>query len=108
VVYTRNFGLDTEQVMSELVLAQHGAHPRRQSRWKENQSPSQPMPTTNATGSRAFARAFRRPIRSHCSACTGSSRFLVLAGVFVVSWLVALIVWRSGKIEERWSRNLAG
>jgi hypothetical protein len=32
----------------------------------------------------------------------------VLAGVFVVSWLVALIVWRSGKIEERWSRNLAG
>jgi nickel/cobalt transporter (NiCoT) family protein len=30
-----------------------------------------------------------------------------IVALFVVSWLLALIVWRYGKIEERWSRNLA-
>jgi nickel/cobalt transporter (NiCoT) family protein len=29
-----------------------------------------------------------------------------IVALFVVSWLVALGVWRFGKIEERWSRNL--
>jgi nickel/cobalt transporter (NiCoT) family protein len=29
-----------------------------------------------------------------------------IVGLFVVSWLVALLVWRFGRIEERWSRAL--
>jgi high-affinity nickel-transport protein len=29
-----------------------------------------------------------------------------IVALFVVSWLIALGVWRFGKIEERWSRNL--
>jgi high-affinity nickel-transport protein len=31
-----------------------------------------------------------------------------IVGLFVVSWLVALAVWRFGRIEERWSSDLAG
>jgi high-affinity nickel-transport protein len=30
-----------------------------------------------------------------------------IVALFVVSWLVAITVWRYGRIEERWSRNLA-
>lgn len=30
----------------------------------------------------------------------------VIVGLFVVSWLVALAVWRFGNIERRWSANL--
>ena len=29
-----------------------------------------------------------------------------IVGLFVVTWLTALAVWRFGRIEERWSRNL--
>jgi high-affinity nickel-transport protein len=29
-----------------------------------------------------------------------------IVGLFVVTWLVALAVWRYGRIEERWSRGL--
>jgi high-affinity nickel-transport protein len=29
-----------------------------------------------------------------------------IVALFVVSWLVAIAVWRFGRIEERWSRNL--
>jgi nickel/cobalt transporter (NiCoT) family protein len=31
----------------------------------------------------------------------------VIVGMFVVTWLVALLVWRYGRIEERWSARLA-
>jgi high-affinity nickel-transport protein len=31
-----------------------------------------------------------------------------IVGLFVLSWLVALAVWRFGRIEERWSSHLAG
>jgi high-affinity nickel-transport protein len=31
-----------------------------------------------------------------------------IVGLFVVSWLVALGVWRFGRIEEKWSSNLSG
>jgi high-affinity nickel-transport protein len=31
----------------------------------------------------------------------------VIVGLFVVTWVVALGVWRYGRIEERWSRHLA-
>src|SRR3954454_20599046 len=31
-----------------------------------------------------------------------------IVGLFVVSWVVALAVWRFGRIEERWSSDLAG
>ncbi len=31
----------------------------------------------------------------------------VIVGLFVVSWLAAVSVWRFGRIEERWSRNIA-
>jgi high-affinity nickel-transport protein len=30
-----------------------------------------------------------------------------IAGLFFVSWAVALLVWRFGRIEERWSADLA-
>jgi high-affinity nickel-transport protein len=30
-----------------------------------------------------------------------------IVGLFVVSWTVALLVWRLGRIEERWSADLA-
>jgi high-affinity nickel-transport protein len=30
-----------------------------------------------------------------------------IAGLFLVSWAVALLVWRFGRIEERWSADLA-
>lgn len=30
-----------------------------------------------------------------------------IVALFVVSWLVALAIWRFGNIEERWSRNFA-
>jgi nickel/cobalt transporter (NiCoT) family protein len=30
-----------------------------------------------------------------------------IVGLFVVSWAVALVVWRVGRIEERWSADLA-
>jgi nickel/cobalt transporter (NiCoT) family protein len=32
----------------------------------------------------------------------------VIVGLFVVAWVVALAVWRFGRIEERWSAELAG
>jgi len=28
--------------------------------------------------------------------------------LFLVAWLVALTVWRFGRIEEKWSRGLRG
>jgi high-affinity nickel-transport protein len=31
----------------------------------------------------------------------------VIVGLFVATWVVALVVWRFGRIEERWSRRLA-
>jgi high-affinity nickel-transport protein len=31
---------------------------------------------------------------------------LVIAGVFVATWAIALLVWRFGRIEERWSANV--
>ncbi|MGC4110947.1 MAG: HoxN/HupN/NixA family nickel/cobalt transporter [Nocardioides sp.] len=31
-----------------------------------------------------------------------------IVGLFVVSWLVALLVWRFGRIEEKWSSHLSG
>ena len=30
-----------------------------------------------------------------------------IVGLFVVSWLLALSIWRFGRIEERWSAHLA-
>jgi high-affinity nickel-transport protein len=30
-----------------------------------------------------------------------------IVGLFVVSWVLALAVWRIGRIEERWSAELA-
>jgi high-affinity nickel-transport protein len=30
-----------------------------------------------------------------------------IVGLFVVAWLVAVAVWRFGRIEQRWSANLA-
>jgi nickel/cobalt transporter (NiCoT) family protein len=32
----------------------------------------------------------------------------IIVGLFVVSWLIAISVWRLGKIEQRWSENLTG
>lgn len=32
----------------------------------------------------------------------------IIVGLFVVSWLIALSVWRFGRIEQRWSQNLTG
>ena len=29
-----------------------------------------------------------------------------IVGLFVLSWLVALAVWRFGRIEERWTADL--
>ena len=29
----------------------------------------------------------------------------VVVGMFVVTWAVALVVWRVGRIEERWARG---
>jgi high-affinity nickel-transport protein len=29
-----------------------------------------------------------------------------IVGLFFLSWLVALLVWRYGRIEEKWSANL--
>ena len=29
-----------------------------------------------------------------------------IVGLFVVTWVVALLIWRLGRIEERWSANL--
>jgi nickel/cobalt transporter (NiCoT) family protein len=31
-----------------------------------------------------------------------------IVGLFVLTWAVALVVWRIGRIEERWSSDLAG
>ncbi len=31
-----------------------------------------------------------------------------IAGLFVVSWLVALAIWRFGRIEERWTTPAVG
>ena len=30
----------------------------------------------------------------------------IIVGVFVVTWLVAIVVWHVGSIEEKWSQNL--
>jgi high-affinity nickel-transport protein len=30
-----------------------------------------------------------------------------IVGLFVVTWLVAVLVWRYGRIEERWEATLA-
>jgi high-affinity nickel-transport protein len=32
----------------------------------------------------------------------------VIVGMFVVTWAVALAIWRVGRVEERWSRSLTG
>jgi nickel/cobalt transporter (NiCoT) family protein len=29
-----------------------------------------------------------------------------IVGLFAISWLAALAIWRFGRIEERWSQNL--
>jgi high-affinity nickel-transport protein len=29
----------------------------------------------------------------------------VIVGMFVLTWLVALLIWRLGRIEEKWSGN---
>jgi high-affinity nickel-transport protein len=29
-----------------------------------------------------------------------------IVGLFVATWLIALAVWRFGRIEEKWSANL--
>src|SRR3954467_4181640 len=31
----------------------------------------------------------------------------VIVGLFVLTWVVALVIWRYGRIEERWSAHLA-
>jgi high-affinity nickel-transport protein len=31
----------------------------------------------------------------------------VIVGLFVLTWLVALAVWRLGRIEQRWEQQLA-
>jgi hypothetical protein len=31
---------------------------------------------------------------------------LVIVGMFVATWAIALVVWRLGRIEERWSAHL--
>jgi high-affinity nickel-transport protein len=30
----------------------------------------------------------------------------VIVGLFIVTWVAALLVWRYGRIEERWGANL--
>ncbi len=30
----------------------------------------------------------------------------VIVGLFVVTWVVAVVVWRFGRIEERWESRL--
>jgi len=30
----------------------------------------------------------------------------VIVGIFVVTWAVAMAIWRYGRIEERWSARL--
>jgi high-affinity nickel-transport protein len=32
---------------------------------------------------------------------------LILAGLFALTWVIALAVWRLGRIEERWGEKLA-
>jgi nickel/cobalt transporter (NiCoT) family protein len=32
----------------------------------------------------------------------------IIVGMFVLTWVVALAIWRLGRIEERWSTHLAG
>jgi high-affinity nickel-transport protein len=31
----------------------------------------------------------------------------VIVGLFFATWIIALAVWKFGRIEERWTRNLA-
>jgi high-affinity nickel-transport protein len=31
----------------------------------------------------------------------------IIAGLFVVVWVVALVVWRMGQVEARWEESLA-
>jgi len=31
----------------------------------------------------------------------------VVVALFIVTWVVALLVWRFGKVEQRWDRRLA-
>jgi high-affinity nickel-transport protein len=31
-----------------------------------------------------------------------------IVGLFVLAWVIALVVWRIGRIEERWTSDLAG
>jgi len=30
----------------------------------------------------------------------------VIVGMFIVTWLAALLIWRYGRIEERWGARL--
>ena len=32
----------------------------------------------------------------------------LIVGLFVLAWVVALLVWRFGRIEEKWSTQLSG
>jgi high-affinity nickel-transport protein len=32
----------------------------------------------------------------------------VIVGLFVATWIVALVVWKAGRIEEKWTAGLAG
>jgi high-affinity nickel-transport protein len=35
-----------------------------------------------------------------------SSLGLMIAGVFAVTWAGAVLIWRLGRVEERWSASL--
>jgi high-affinity nickel-transport protein len=32
---------------------------------------------------------------------------LIIVGMFVATWAIALVIWRVGRIEERWSSHLS-
>ena len=60
-------------------------------------------------------RPARRPARHDAARSgTGSADFdlnnvgFVIVGLFVLTWVVALLVWRFGRIEEKWSAQLEG
>ena len=31
----------------------------------------------------------------------------IILGMFAATWIIALAIWRVGRIEERWTRSLA-
>jgi high-affinity nickel-transport protein len=61
----------------------------------------------------AYGWAFSKPVRKifYNITITGLSvavalLIYVIVGLFVLTWMVALAVWRFGRIEERWGANL--